>query len=64
MILHPMQASPLEDVWDLYNPRSSLAGGPRHGPPGDSASVDEQLDDELQGDDDFLQHVIRMLHAL
>jgi hypothetical protein len=59
-----MQDTPLEVIWELFNPRSGAGGGPRHGQPGDASAADGQLDNESQDDDDFLQHVIRVLHAL
>ena len=63
-LVHATQDTPLEVIWELLNPRSGAGGGPRHGQPSDAAAADGPLLYESQDDDDFLQHVTRILHAL
>lgn len=61
------QVKGLEHVWELFNPRSGANGGHRHGQSAAAAAAaaaDGRDNSDAQIDDDYRQHVVRILQAL
>ncbi len=54
----------LEDIWELFNPRSGANAGHRHEQSVAAAAADGQDNRDAQIDDDYRQHVLQMLQAL
>ena len=62
---YKMQDMAIEDVWELFNPRSGANGGHHHGQQGSAiAAADARTSSDAQIEDDYRQHVVSILQTL